>query len=153
MWLLSTLNIPSEYFLLICTISDGKARTSHLCCSVAVLWVWRTLKDRGHSVDWKGGVLWHSLGCEHRWLPSCILGVLRNMARRSGIMNWPLISQMTGPSLFGGLDSGLDCGTGLRESCAHHFGWVNRHRKYTASNFFFCFVYMVQCREDIGVRQ
>jgi len=28
-------------------------------------------------------------------------------------MNWPLISQITEPSLFGGLDSGLDCGTGL----------------------------------------
>ena len=97
-----------------CTISDGKARTSHLCCSVAVLWIWCTLKDHGHhSVDWKRWSNLTSLGCEHRWLPSCILGVLRNMARRSGIMNWPLISQMTGPSLFGGLDSGLDCGTGL----------------------------------------
>ena len=50
-------------------------------------------------------------------------------------MNWPLTLQMTGLSVFGGLDSGLDCGTGLwdwtvglkcgtglRESCAHHFG-------------------------------
>ena len=30
-------------------------------------------------------------------------------------------SELEGPSVFGGLDSGLDCGTGLTESCAHHF--------------------------------
>ena len=29
---------------------------------------------------------------------------------------------------------GLDCGTGLTESCAYHFGWLKWHRKYTASN-------------------
>jgi len=42
--------------------------------------------------------------------------------------------QKDGPSLFGGLDSGLDCGTGLRESCTNHFEWLKRYRKYTASN-------------------
>ena len=26
-----------------------------------------------------------------------------------------------GPSVFGGQDSGLDCGNGLTESCANHF--------------------------------
>jgi len=30
---------------------------------------------------------------------------------------------------------GLDCGTGLRESCTHHFG---EHRKYTASTYQVC---------------
>ena len=29
---------------------------------------------------------------------------------------------------------GLDCGTGLRESCANRFEWLKRYRKYTASN-------------------
>ena len=43
-------------------------------------------------------------------------------------------SQLLGPSLFGGLDLGLDCGTGLPESCANPFEWLKRYRKYTASN-------------------
>ena len=38
-------------------------------------------------------------------------------------------------SLFGGLDLGLDCGTGLRESCTHNFVWLKQHRKYTASTY------------------
>jgi len=32
----------------------------------------------------------------------------------------------------------INCGTGLRESCAHHFGWLKRHRECTASTYRVC---------------
>ena len=47
--------IPLEYFLWICTVSDGKASTLNLYCSVAVLWSRCTRLDFMPKVKAKSG--------------------------------------------------------------------------------------------------